>query len=97
MSTPKHIPADLFVISNGLFPSDLTEPQFSDIIYASWYKVTDVRKGECLAVSASEIKGLESIKNFGSIEDNGFAFKDISIELIDGPDKRWNEVKGFFI
>lgn len=91
------IPIDLVVISNNLFPSDLSESQLADIAYAKWYKVTEPRIGKCLAVSSSEVKEISFIEKAKGIEDNGFSFKNIVVEAVSDSDKKWNEIKGFFI
>lgn len=91
------IPTDLVVISNNLLPSDLDEAELAELAYAKWLKVTDPRIGECIAVPLSEIKNLRVMASIQSIEDNGFQFKNISVEPIKDIDKKWNDVKGFFV
>lgn len=88
-----NIPTDLIVLSCK--PYELTEQDLTRLIYdINWYSVSNVRSGNCVAVSESQLG--EIFDNQGNkielslLEDSGFSLKDCEIEEIPMLEKRWN-------
>ena len=81
------IPTDLLIIEAK--PSQLSEQDLSRLIYAAWYSVEEIRIGECVAVSESDLAGFESLNGFVDLVDRGYSNK-AEIKLVDTQNKKWS-------